>query len=66
MDTATKTYGRTELAQAYFPNISAKSAWQRLKSLMADTPSLADLSAIHRRYFLPAEVQRIFNEIGRP
>ena len=58
--------GRTELAQRYFPYIQPQSAWQKLRSLLADDPDLAPLTQLKRRTFLPAEVSKIYNVLGQP
>jgi hypothetical protein len=58
--------GRTELAMRYFPNIQPQSAWQKLRSLLADDPALAPLATLRRRTFLPAEVTRIYEILGHP
>ena len=60
------TYGRMELAQAYFPAITPRAAWKKLKSLLADDPTTAPLARLTRRSFLPAEVATIFAALGRP
>ena len=66
METTSRTYGRMELAQAYFPAITPRAAWKKLKSLLADIPSVSHLAALSRRSFLPAEVNAIFTALGRP
>ena len=58
--------GRTELAQRYFPYIQPKSAWEKLRALMQEDPALAPLATIRRRTFLPAEVNIIYQNLGRP
>ena len=58
--------GRTELAQRYFPYIQPQSAWQKLRSLLADDPDLAPLTQLKRRTFLPAEVAKIYASLGIP
>ena len=58
--------GRTELAQRYFPYIQPQSAWQKLRSLLADDPDLAPLAQLKRRTFLPAEVAKIYASLGIP
>ena len=58
--------GRTELAQRYFPSIQPQSAWQKLRSLLADDPDLAHLAQLRRRTFLPAEIHLIFQRLGQP
>ena len=58
--------GRTELAQRYFPYIQPQSAWQKLRSLLAEDPDLAHLTTLKRRTFLPAEVAKIYASLGHP
>ena len=60
------TMGRTELAQRYFPYIQPQSAWQKLRSLLADDPDLEPLATLRRRTFLPAEVAKIYASLGIP
>ena len=59
-------FGRMELAQAYFPYLLPRSAWQKLKSLMLDDPELSPLATQKRRTYLPAEVNIIYQHLGRP
>ena len=61
-----KTYGRSELAQLYFPGLLQKSAWQKLKSWLDLNPRLRDLAVLTRRTFTPAEVALIYSELGEP
>ncbi len=61
-----KAYGRTELAQLYFPAICPRAAWAKLRLYMSDYPRLRKLLACKRRTFLPAEVSLIFDCLGRP
>ncbi len=58
--------GRTELAQRYFPFIQPQSAWQKLRSLLAEDPDLEPLTRLNRRTFLPAEVAKIYARLGHP
>ena len=60
------SFGRMELAQAYFPYLLPRSAWQKLKSLMLDDPELTPLATQKRRTYLPAEVNIIYQHLGRP
>ena len=55
-----------ELAQLYFPYIQPRSAWQKLKPLLSDDPDLAHLVTLRRRTFLPAELNIIYQHLGRP
>ena len=61
-----KSFGRTELAQLYFPYIQPHSAWKKLRSLLADDPATHHLAQLQRRTFLPAEVNIIYQSLGRP
>ena len=61
-----RTYGRTELAQLYFPAICPRAAWAKLRLYMHDYPQLHKLLACKRRTFLPIEVSLIFDCLGRP
>lgn len=58
--------GRTELAQLYFPNILPQTAWQKLRALLNAEPALAHLTTLHRRSFLPKEVNIIYQHLGCP
>jgi hypothetical protein len=66
MKQTVRTYGRMELAQAYFPAILPRSAWKKLKMLLMDHPQTASLATLPRRSFLPAEVDTIFSVLGAP
>ena len=66
METTVRTYGRTELAQLYFPAICPRAAWAKLRLYMSDYPRLSHLLTVRRRTFLPAEVALIFDCLGRP
>ena len=61
-----KTYGRSALAQLYFPTLLQKSAWQKLKSWLMLNPALRSLANLPRRTFTPAEVQLIYAQLGEP
>ena len=61
-----KSLGRTELAQLYFPYIQPHSAWKKLRLLLADNPATNHLSELKRRTFLPSEVNIIYQHLGRP
>ena len=66
METTIRTYGRTELAQLYFPAICPRAAWAKLRLYMSDYPQLCKLLACKRRTFLPIEVALIFDTLGHP
>ena len=62
-----RTYGRMELAQNYFPAITPRAAWKKLKSLLLDDPSTAPFARLtRRRTFLPVEVSAIYASLGEP
>ena len=61
-----EVYGRTELAQLYFPYILPKSAWEKLKALLLEDPALVPLATLRRRTFLPSEVAKIYASLGHP
>ena len=58
--------GRAELAARYFPFIQPQSAWQKLRSLLAEDPDLEYLARLSRRTFLPVEVNKIYQHLGQP
>ncbi len=66
MQTEPMTFGRTELAQRYFPNILPASAWLKLRSLLLSDPALEHLARQKRRTFMPAEVNIIYQHLGHP
>ena len=71
MSENTRSFGRTELAQRYFPNIQPMSAWLKLKALqlkalLLDDPALEHLARLRRRTFLPCEVNIIYQQLGQP
>ena len=61
-----KTYGRTELAQCYFPGMTAQGAWQKLRGWLRINPRLRTLLDNPRRTFCPNEVKLIITELGEP
>ena len=66
MSQTTRSFGRTELATHYFPNIKPLSAWLKLRGLLASDPELAPLTKLKRRIFLPSEVNIIYQHLGQP
>ena len=66
MEHSSKSFGRMELAQLYFPYILPRSAWQKLKSLLVEDPALKHLVTLKRRSFLPVEVNIIYQRLGHP
>ena len=66
MEKVTRTFGRSELAQQYFPKLSSMSAWRKFKEWLDYNPRLQHLIQLTRRTFTPAEVQLIYTELGEP
>ena len=66
MDNNIRAYGRMELANAYFPYMSGKCAWQKLKHWMSINSDLRPLLSMNRRTFTPQEVGLIFHILGEP
>ena len=54
MEKLTRTFGRSELAQQYFPQLSAMSAWRKFKEWLEYNPQLRHLLDLTRRTFTPA------------
>ena len=61
-----RTFGRSELALLYFPQLHQKSAWRKLRQWLSINPRLHHLADISRRTFTPAEVAQIFSVLGEP
>ena len=71
MEIAIRTFGRTELAQLYSPDLTAEAAWKKLKrwiALNGDlTQELQQLGYTHsQRTFTPKMVEHIFYYLGEP
>ena len=66
MNKISKTFGRTELAQMYFPRLCPEAAWHKLRQWITINPTLSHLRELRRRTFTPAEVQLIYAELGEP
>ena len=66
MNDKPRTFGRTELAQAYFPQLCPEAAWHKLRQWITINPALRHLRDLRRRSFTPAEVRLIFDNLGEP
>ena len=71
MEIDVRTFGRTELAQLYSPDLTAEAAWKKLKrwiSLNGDlTARLTELGYTpSQRSFTPKMVEQIFHYLGEP
>ena len=64
MKQTVRTYGRMELAQAYFPAILPRSAWKKLKALLMDDPQTASYATLSRR--TQAVRPRVFSNPPKP
>lgn len=66
-----RAYGRTELAQRYFPDLLPNSAWHKLKAWIEGCHGLMDrLKAMEydgkRRTFTPGQVRAIVDYLDEP
>ena len=66
-----RAYGRTELAQCYFPNLSPQSAYRKLESWIDYHPTLRERlrstsTNPHSRVYMPVQVRMIVEAIGEP
>ena len=68
-----RAYGRTELAQCYFPTLNPQAAYRKLQSWIDYSPNLrarARLNAVNgnprSRIYMPVQVRMIVEAIGEP
>ena len=64
-----RAYGRTELAQCYFPSLSPQSAYRKLQSWIDYHPTLRDRlesTSTCSRVYMPVQVRMIVEAIGEP
>lgn len=64
-----RSYGKSELASLYLPDVCPKSAWNSFKYVWARcNPRLRSLleKVGSRRRFTPQEVKMIVQELGEP
>ena len=66
MEKMIRSFGRTELAQRYFPGLTPDGAWHKLRAWLHLNPRLSHFYELRRRTFTPAEVQLIYTEFGEP
>ena len=70
-DFCVRQYGRQELALCYFPLMTKRAAWKKLRRWMMVNPRLRQM-VWHRgdgpllRTFTPREVRLIVEELGEP
>ena len=63
-----RSYGKSQLARLYKPDVQPKSAWNKVREWMEINPRLKTIleKMDHRRIFLPCEVEVIVRELGVP
>lgn len=66
-----KSYGKSELATLYMPEVTPKSALESLRKWIDKFPGLAEALAatglqINDKRYTPAQVRLIVSAIGRP
>ena len=66
-----RTYGRMELAQTYFPDLLAISAWNKLKRWIENCPPLKERLTTRTdkpkaRTYTPRQVEAIVEMLGEP
>ncbi len=61
-----KTYGKTELAMKYFPNLTPESAMKRFRNWLIINKRLKKLVSKKIRYYTPKQVRSIIEEVGEP
>ena len=66
-----RAYGRTELAQCYFPALNPQVAYRKLQAWIDYSPHLRErLNAVSRnprsRVYMPVQVRMIVEAIGEP
>jgi prolyl-tRNA synthetase len=66
-DIKIRPYGRIELAKLYFPQLTPKSAWRKLKGWMDFNPELRQiLRESNQRTFTSNQVAKIVEMLGEP
>lgn len=70
-DFVIRAYGRTELAQCYFPTLNPQAAYRKLQAWIDYSPHLRErLNAAcnnpRSRVFMPVQVRMIVEAIGEP
>ena len=61
-----KSYGKTELAMKYFPNLTPESAMKRFRNWLIINKRLKKLVSKKIRYYTPKQVRSIIEEVGEP
>ena len=61
-----RTYGKTELAMMYAPELTESGAWKRLKQWFRVNPRLRCMLRVPGHTFTPRQVRKIVEEVGEP
>ena len=61
-----RTYGKTELAMKYFPNLTPESAMKNFRNWLKINKRLKILVSRKIRFYTPKQVKNIVEEIGEP
>ena len=61
-----RAYDKSELALLYFPKLSKRAAWKKLKYWFSINKDLRHLSGKRYKTFTPKEVGRIIGILGEP
>lgn len=61
-----RTYGKTELALKYAPELTGSGALKKLQRWIKFNPRLRPLLKIKGRVYTPRQVRRIVEELGEP
>jgi len=61
-----KSYGKSELAMKYFPNLTPEAATNKFRNWLRINPKLKKLISKKRHDFTPKQVKKIVDEVGEP
>ena len=61
-----RTYGKSELAMMYAPELTESGARSRLRTWFKANPRLRCLLKAKGRIFSPRQVRKIVDEVGEP
>ena len=61
-----RAYDKSELALLYFPKLSKRAAWSKLRYWLSLNPHLRKLTGNRAKTFMPKEVSLIVKYLGEP
>ena len=61
-----RSYGKSELAMLYFPNLTKQSAMKKMRHWLEINPRLRHLINKNARDYTPQQVRKIVGEVGEP